>query len=141
MSASDVAESADDAWQDHPVSGDALGDDVEAVLATQQQSIARLGRDLCRRILALFPNAVVTVDGTDIGFGFDTGYKGLVFTVAPARQHVTLGISHGVGLPDPAGLLEGTGKVHRHVKIRRPDDLQRPELHDLMATALANRTP
>jgi hypothetical protein len=118
-----------------------LNDDVEAVLSARQPSIGQLGRDLCHRILTLFPDAVVTVDGNDIGFGFDTGYRGLVFTVAPARQHVTLGISHGASLPDPAGLLEGTGKVHRHVKIRRPEDLQRPELHDLMATALANRKP
>jgi hypothetical protein len=118
-----------------------LDDRVEAVLAAAQPHIAQLGHNLCHQILALLPDAVVTVGGNDIGFGFDTGYKGLVFTVAPARQHVTLGISHGVGLPDPAGLLEGTGKVHRHVKLRRPDDLDRPELRDLMAAALANRTP
>jgi hypothetical protein len=117
------------------------GDAVETVLAAQQPAIAQLGRALCGQILAIFPNAVVTVDGTDIGFGWDAGYKGLVFTVAPARQHITLGIFNGASLPDPAGLLEGKGEVHRHVKIREPEDLQRRELHELMSAALTARSP
>lgn len=116
-----------------------ITDEMDAVLANRDPAVAGLARGLCRRIMTMFPEAVITVDGNDIGFGFDTGYKGLVFTIAPARQHVTLGVSHGADLPDPAGLLEGKGKVHRHVKIRRPADLERPVLHDLMVAALANR--
>ncbi|MEQ9297590.1 MAG: DUF1801 domain-containing protein [Cyclobacteriaceae bacterium] len=34
--------------------------------------------------------------------------------------HVNVGFFHGVDLPDPAGLLEGTGKRMRHIKLR-PD--------------------
>jgi hypothetical protein len=119
-----------------------LTEDVEALLAAQRSpDMADLARGLCRLILTLFPDPVVTVEGRDIGFGFDAGYKGLVFTVAPASRHVTLGISHAAGLADPAGLLEGSGRVHRHVKLRRPADLDRAELRDLMARALAARTP
>lgn len=32
--------------------------------------------------------------------------------------HVNVGFFHGASLPDPAGLLEGTGKRMRHVKLR-----------------------
>jgi len=32
--------------------------------------------------------------------------------------HVNVGFFHGAALPDPAGLLEGTGKFMRHVKLR-----------------------
>jgi hypothetical protein len=32
--------------------------------------------------------------------------------------HVNVGFFHGAALDDPAGLLEGTGKVMRHVKLR-----------------------
>jgi hypothetical protein len=46
-----------------------------------------------------------------------SGYKGLVFVISPFKTHVNLGIVHGATLADPAGLLEGTGKVHRHVKL------------------------
>jgi hypothetical protein len=79
-----------------------------------------------------YPDAMVTVDGGDIGFGSGSGYKGLVFVVAPHSKHVTLGISGGAGLPDPAGLMEGAGKVHRHIKIHQAGDLSQPELHQLM---------
>jgi len=34
------------------------------------------------------------------------------------RSHVSVGFFHGAALPDPAGLLEGTGKFIRHVKLR-----------------------
>ncbi|RZT95098.1 DUF1801 domain-containing protein [Rivibacter subsaxonicus] len=32
--------------------------------------------------------------------------------------HVNVGFFHGAALPDPAGLLEGSGKHMRHVKLR-----------------------
>ena len=34
------------------------------------------------------------------------------------RSHVNVGFFHGAALADPAGLLEGTGKFMRHVKLR-----------------------
>ena len=40
---------------------------------------------------SVFPDAVTTVDDDNIGLGRGTGYKGLVFVVAPHRAHVTLG--------------------------------------------------
>ena len=33
------------------------------------------------------------------------------------RSHVNVGFFHGAALPDPARLLEGTGKFMRHVKL------------------------
>lgn len=118
---------------------EAMDERIEQVLAAREPSVAELGRGACELVLDRFPDAVVTVDGNDIGFGTGPGYKGLVFTAAPAKAHVTLGIAGGASLPDPAGLMEGSGKFHRHVKIRRPDDLRRPELRDLMDAALARQ--
>jgi len=100
------------------------------------EDLAQRTRDL---ILSLFPDAVVTEEGGDTGFGTSTGYKGLCFVVTPHKSWVTLGIDHGVGLPDPAGLMEGAGKVHRHVKIRSVADLERPELRALLLARLAAR--
>ena len=37
------------------------------------------------------------------------------------RDHVNVGFFHGAFLPDTAGLLEGTGKRMRHVKLRPGD--------------------
>ena len=88
-------------------------------------------------ILSVFPDAVVTVDGGDTGYGSTTGYKGLCFVVTPHKSWVTLGIDHGASLPDPAGLMEGAGKVHRHVKLRSEADVARPELRSLLLARLA----
>lgn len=33
------------------------------------------------------------------------------------RRHVNVGFFHGASLPDPAGLLVGSGKFMRHVKL------------------------
>jgi len=33
-------------------------------------------------------------------------------------SHVNVGFFHGASLPDPAGLLHGSGKFMRHVKLR-----------------------
>src|SRR5688572_2624511 len=38
--------------------------------------------------------------------------------VGAFKAHVNVGFFHGARLPDPAGLLQGTGKRMRHVKIR-----------------------
>lgn len=51
------------------------------------------------------------------------------------KNHVTFGFLRGTALKDPAELLEGTGKNLRHVKLRTPEDLKRPELKKLIAEA------
>jgi Domain of unknown function (DU1801) len=95
--------------------------------------LARATYDELRRV---FPAAVITADADSIGFGTGPGYKKLIFTLLPATQHVTIGFARGVELPDPGGLLQGAGKVHRHVKIHTEEDLRRPELAALFTTAL-----
>lgn len=46
--------------------------------------------------------------------------------------------SHGVNLPDPQGLLTGTGKRARHVKIMTATDIERLSLRALLEAALAS---
>jgi hypothetical protein len=42
----------------------------------------------------------------------------------------------GVGLPDPKGLLKGSGKVVRHIVLSSAADLDLPAIQDLMTKAL-----
>lgn len=110
---------------------------ADPVLDNTKPEVRDLARSVFAELLDRFPDAVVTADKDGIGLGRTTGYKGLVFTVLPAARHVTIGFAHGASLPDPAGLLVGSGKVHRHVKIHTEDDLRRPELAELITVALA----
>ena len=49
--------------------------------------------------------------------------------------HVNVGFFHGSALLDPAGLLEGTGKYMRHVKVRPGLALDELSLKALIAAA------
>jgi hypothetical protein len=51
------------------------------------------------------------------------------------RAHVNVGFFHGAALADPTGLLEGTGKYMRHVKVRPDVALDASSLEALIAAA------
>ena len=51
------------------------------------------------------------------------------------ESHVNVGFFYGAVLGDPAGLLEGSGKRMRHVKLRPGDDLNTAALRDLIGAA------
>ena len=50
------------------------------------------------------------------------------------RDHVNVGFFHGAFLPDPGGLLEGTGKRMWHVKLRPGAEIDSHAL-DTLVTA------
>ena len=50
-------------------------------------------------------------------------------------KHVNVGFFNGANLPDPAGLLEGTGKRMRHVKLRPQTPVDAPALRELIVAA------
>jgi hypothetical protein len=49
--------------------------------------------------------------------------------------HASIGFFHGNALPDPAGLLEGSGKRMRHVKLRPGVEVDEKALCDLITAA------
>jgi hypothetical protein len=51
------------------------------------------------------------------------------------RAHVNVGFFHGSTLDDPAGLLEGTGKWMRHVKLHFAQPINEAALIDLITAA------
>jgi len=51
------------------------------------------------------------------------------------KAHVNVGFFHGAELEDPAGLLEGTGKHMRHVKLRPGREPDRASLGELIEAA------
>lgn len=58
--------------------------------------------------------------------------------VAAYRAHAAVGFFHGADLPDPAGVLEGTGKRMRHVKLRWGQPAPEAALEALIAAAYAD---
>jgi hypothetical protein len=64
----------------------------------------------------------------DAAFGYVNAFK----------AHVNVGLFFGALLDDPTGLLEGTGKRGRHVKLRPGRDVDRAALARLIDTAYAD---
>jgi hypothetical protein len=50
-------------------------------------------------------------------------------------RHVNVGLFLGAEMADPAGLLEGTGRFMRHVKLRPGEPVDAPALEALIARA------
>jgi hypothetical protein len=61
----------------------------------------------------------------DAPFGYVNAFK----------THVNVGFFHGAVLEDPAGLLEGTGKRMRHVKLNPRREVNAAALSDLIDAA------
>ena len=51
-------------------------------------------------------------------------HNGIFCYIGPQKSWVNLGFYRGVELSDPKGVLEGTGKGLRHVKVRKPEDMR-----------------
>lgn len=58
--------------------------------------------------------------------------------VGAFTAHVNVGFFLGAQLADPKGLMEGTGKFMRHVKLKPGDDIDEKALTQLIKTAHAD---
>jgi hypothetical protein len=92
-------------------------------------------------VLSIYPEAIEQIDPADhlIAYGHGMTMKELLWYIAPFKAHVNLGFIRGRELHeqnDPAGLLEGTGRNLRHVKLRSLADVDRPALRDLLVESL-----
>lgn len=66
--------------------------------------------------------------------------KSVFAAISPQRERVNLGLANGAGLPDPDGLLEGTGVGIRHVKLTSPEAAAAPAVRTLVQGALTATT-
>ena len=105
--------------------------------------------DRAVRDLALALRAVVTeelvpchetvYDGpyaVSLGYGPTGRMRDQICHVVVFARHVNLGFYYGAFLPDPDGVLEGTGSQIRHIKIQSAADMERPCIRKYLRTAL-----
>jgi hypothetical protein len=110
-------------------------EDVDAYVATKvepwQAEIVEALRALVRETA---PRATELVT-----YG-SPGWKGssrkLLAIVSPSKKHVVFSFSRGAAFHDVHGLLEGSGKVTRHVKIEDAAAIDRAALQDYVAQAV-----
>lgn len=91
--------------------------------------------DAARALLfKLLPHVVETVDvpAKLLAYGYGPRYSDSICTIILSQKGIKLGFYKGASLPDPAGLLAGSGKVHRHVVITDVAAVQAPALTQLV---------
>jgi hypothetical protein len=116
----------------------------EAALAGSSKQVQDLARRTRALINEVYPGVVEVPwpRQKTIGYGVGPRKQTEHFCyIALQRDHVDLGFNYGAELPDPDGLLEGTGALMRHVKISTPEDLERPALRALLEAASTHRMP
>ena len=97
--------------------------DVEKLLGEHSAELAAIEHALRATIRREFPDAVEQVDFGNklIAFGRSIKMRGLLFAIIAHKTWVNLQLADGAELPDPDGVIEGTGKRIRHIKVRSVD--------------------
>jgi hypothetical protein len=109
---------------------------VQAWLNGQPEHLRRIARLWFERmrecgddVRELMHDGCPTACVEDAGFGYVNSFT----------AHVDVGFFRGSTLPDPAGLLQGTGKLGRHVKLQPGTPASHPRaMETLIAEAYWN---
>jgi hypothetical protein len=89
-------------------------------LASHTPEVHGAARVLESVIREALPDVVAQYDPGNglLAFGRSMRMRDLLFALIPHSGWVNLQLADGALLPNPGGLIEGTGKKIRHVKIR-----------------------
>lgn len=72
-----------------------------------------------------------------VGFGPNARPSDAVFSLVFTPRWITLCfLQEGRNIPDPHGLLKGSGSVVRNIRLTSPDDLDKPAIRALMKEAM-----
>ncbi|KXK39955.1 MAG: DUF1801 domain-containing protein [Saprospiraceae bacterium] len=114
----------------------------ELAISSFSDDIKHIARAVRSLIYKVFPEVVEVVWVRQKISGFGTGPKKKTqhfCFVMPASHHVNLGFNYGADLPDPHHLLEGTGQLYRHIKIKSVEQLNDKNLIDLLTFSTSYR--
>ncbi|RAJ17541.1 uncharacterized protein DUF1801 [Gelidibacter algens] len=119
-------------------------EEFEQTIQTFSDGIKEIARQTRKLIYKVLPEVVEVVWIRQKNTGFGTGPKKKTehfCWVMPATNHVNLGFNYGAELPDPKNLLEGTGKLFRHYKVKSVKELSNPDLIKLLKYSTTYRVP
>ncbi|RXJ45772.1 DUF1801 domain-containing protein [Gelidibacter gilvus] len=119
-------------------------EEFEQAIQSFSNEIKEIARQTRKLIYKVLPEVVevVWIRQKNIGFGTGPKKKTEHFCwVMPATNHVNLGFNYGAELPDPKNLLEGTGKLFRHYKVKSVKELSNPDLIKILKYSTTYKIP
>jgi len=117
-------------------------DEIASVLCGLPDDLSDLALELRDLILSIGPgldeviafhSLCYTVPGRPYGV-----IGGNVCGIGRKGNTLQLGFIHGAFLPDPAGVLRGTGKAKRYIEWKAKSAIQRDVLEPLIRAAIAH---
>ena len=121
--------------------------DLAPLLESHSEEVAAVFLALRSLIRDVMPDAEEAIDLPDrvlaFGYGPPGGVRmrGLAVGLIPHTAHVNVQLADGAELPDPTGIVEGTGKRIRHVKCRDLAEVARPALRSLIEAQAERKRP
>ena len=118
---------------------------LDAIIARRSPEMAKLTRAVLAKVRARLPGASELVydkkNSLVIGFCPDARASNVINSLAVYTKWINLYFFEGDALPDPEGLLQGTGVMVRHIRLDNATDLDRPAVKALMKAALKCADP
>ena len=119
--------------------------ELDRIIAKQPPDMAKLTKAVLAKMRARLPGATELVydkrRALVIGFCPDDRASHVINSIATYSKWINLYFFEGDNLPDPEGLLQGSGVAVRHIRINDAKDLDRPAVKALMAAALECADP
>ncbi len=114
---------------------------LEGFIDKYATEIGATARAALRKLRNLVPGASALVydnyNALAVGLSPTERASDAVVSLALYPRWVSLFFMRGAELDDPRGLLQGGGKIVRHVVLKEARDLDEPEIRELIARAVA----
>ncbi len=117
-----------------------MKEDINAVdfLSKYSPEVVNLSLALRTSLLSQLPEITEQLDlpAKMVAYCYGQKYAEMICVIIPSKKGLKLGFYKGTELPDPAGMLEGTGKISRYVQIKSNEQIDSPALKNLVSAAL-----
>jgi hypothetical protein len=110
----------------------------DELFPTTSEAVRTILAEVRRVVRDVLPSATEIFYHGALGYGPNSSGSDRILYIAPQNGYVNLGFFFGVESSDPTGLLEGSGKRMRHIKIRSFLAAQNPDLVPLIREGWAN---
>ena len=118
---------------------------MAAILSGLPPTMEKLTRSVLPKMRSLLPGAVEIVydkkNALVIGFCADERPANVINSIAVYSRWINLYFFEGGTLPDPEGLLQGSGSSVRSIRITSAADLDGPAVRALLAEARKRADP
>jgi hypothetical protein len=110
---------------------------IDFFLSQYDESVYAHALQLREVLFANLPGIIEQLDvpAKMVAYCYGQKYSELICVIIPSKKGLKLGFNQGSKLPDPSGLLQGTGKISRYVEVSAKE-IKSAALKKLLASAL-----